>query len=163
MKKSSKIIAAIFITLLSLILIVSAFLLLFEGIKLSYDPSDESKSLDYYDIDDVKYYVYQQKVAVTMNGDNDSLDVRTGKYRDNWLNDSSENVLKGKFEKVGWNDDKLYILSDDKYYEFDINSYKIPKNYNGSSLETAYSLKEYSKSQFEKNFKNFDSFDWYDN
>ena len=72
-------------------------------------------------------------------------------------------MLKGKFEKVGWNDDKLYILSDDKYYEFDINSYEIPKNYNGSSLETAYSLKEYSKSQFEKNFKNFDSFDWYDN
>ena len=38
----------------------------------------------------VKYYVYQQKVAVTMNGDNDSLDVRTGKYRDNWLNKGEE-------------------------------------------------------------------------
>lgn len=166
MKKSSKIIAVISITAFSLFLIAIIGFLGFEVIYDMYYPfniENESQSLDFYRIDDVKYYVYQQKVAVTMDGDNDSLDVRTGKYRDNWLNDSSENVLKGNFEKVAWNDDKLYILSDNKYYEFDINSYEVPKYYNGNSLATAYSLKEYSKSQFEKTFKNSYSFYWYDN
>lgn len=163
MNKSSKAISVISIVACSLLLLSIVGYMIFSIIWESSDVSDINKSLDFYRINNAQYYVYQQKVAVTMDGDNDSLDLRTGKYRENWLNNSSENVLKGNFQKVAWNNDKLYILSDDRYYEFDINSYEVPKNYDGNSSKLTYTLTEYSKSQFEKNYKSSDSFDWYDN
>lgn len=162
MNKSSKAISVISIVACSLLMLSLVGYMIFAIIWDTTDASDINKSLDFYRINNAQYYVYQQKVAVTMNGNNDSLDLRTGRYRENWLNNSSENVLKGNFQKVAWNDDKLYILSDDKYYEFDINSYEVPKNYDGNSSKLTYTLKGYSKSQFEKNHKNSDSFDWYD-
>ena len=71
-------------------------------------------------------------------------------------------ILDGKFEKVGWYDDNLFILMGDIYYSFDIDKYEVPKpDDEGNYQKPVYELKEYSKTEFVEAYPDYNSFDWY--
>lgn len=103
-------------------------------------------------------YTYQDKVRIEidriMDEKNSKLIVRT---KQDW--DSSYTVLSGEFEKVGWHDDVLYIMSDYKYYSFDINSYVYPQNINNNP--PVYEMLEYSYSEFITLFPNYQEYHWF--
>ncbi len=127
-------------------------------------------SPDYYPEEDLTVYYmrnainyeYQEKVAVQIrysSDRNDSLILRVSQTSDGWMScDGAYSILEGKFEKVGWNDDTLFILTDDTYYMFDINAYEVPADDN---TEPVYELKEYSEEEFASAYPDSASFDWY--
>lgn len=82
-------------------------------------------------------------------------------------------ILKGHFDKVAWDDYKLFIYMKEKetYYCFDINSYHIPEkataptNKKGKirygKVNYEYDLKEYTVDEFKELYPNYEKFDWY--
>ncbi len=148
-----KIIFTVFFTItiiITLLLIVILFVL--DGTK--YDFQEHCK-IEY--MLDWASYTYKDKVRIEytrMGGEeNCTLSVR----RDTW--DSSYTILSGKFEKVGWHDDVLYILSNYKYYSFDIDSYIYPQKNNGNPPD--YELCEYSYSEFINSFSDYNDYHWF--
>ncbi len=98
-------------------------------------------------------YEYSEKVAVNIdyNG-NDDLEI----------NGFTE--LESRFEKVAYNEGKLFIitkdiLTDEKYYMFDIEDYI--ENYNINHDYIDYELNEYSFEEFNKLYPDYENFDWY--
>ena len=100
-------------------------------------------------------YEYSEKVAVTLNNnDDDRLEI----------NNFTE--LECRFEKVAYKNGKLFIVTaeiieDDKYYMFDIDDYI--ENYNKDNNYLDYELHEYSFEEFENTYPDYDSYDWYKN
>lgn len=124
------------------------------------------QSLIVYSVRNVTHYEYQKKVAISIrySSSADSLDLRIDGDDDSWLstNFSYESILTGKFEKVGWYDDNLFILMDEVYYSFDIDKYEVPHlDEEGNYQEPVYELAEYSETEFVTAYPNYNSFDWY--
>ncbi len=84
-----------------------------------YAPEEISgKSLTIYHSRNAVYYVYRDKVALTMpysDEKTDILSLRTDKSAVSWIN-CGYTILNGKFQAVGWYDDKLFILMNSVYY-----------------------------------------------
>lgn len=129
-----------------------------------YSPQEvPEENLTIYSNRDEVIYEYQDKVALTMpcsDDDIDTLCLRTDKSAVSWIN-CGTTILKGKFEKIGWYDDTLFIFYDSVYYVFDIDEYEIPPlDEEGNLQEPDYELKEYSESEFKENYPEYESFDW---
>ena len=112
------------------------------------------------------YYEYQEKVAIKIrysSEKNDSLSLRISETSDGWMSGfGSYSILDGKFEKVGWYDDNLFILMDEVYYSFDIDKYEVPHlDEEGNYQEPVYELAEYSETEFVTAYPNYNLFDWY--
>ncbi len=99
----------------------------------------------------VKSYEYSKKVRLAMDTADDSLSILTNKEDGSW-----SCILYGSFEKFVHYSDQLIIFSDEKYYVFNVNDYKIPEN--GEKPE--YELKEYSKSEFVDVYPEYTTFNW---
>lgn len=124
------------------------------------------QSLIVYSVRNVTHYEYQKKVAISIrySSSADSLDLRIDGDDDSWLstNFNYKSILTGKFEKVGWYDDNLFILMDEVYYSFDVDKYEVPHlDEEGNYQEPVYELAEYSKTEFVTAYPNYNSFDWY--
>lgn len=98
-------------------------------------------------------YEYSDKVAITLNNDGDDrLEI----------NNFAE--LESHFDKVAYNEGKLFIIADDvltdkKYYMFDIDDYI--ENYNKDHDYIDYELYEYSFEEFKNTYPDYEGFDWY--
>ena len=88
----------------------------------------------------VKSYEYSEKVRLAM----DTADKR-------WTC-----ILYGSFEKFVHYSDELIIFSDDKYYVFNVNNYKVPEK----DEEPEYELKEYSESEFIDSYPEYATLNW---
>lgn len=108
---------------------------------------------------DLHIYEYQDKAAVYIRFDEnetDNLDIKTKPDDDSW--NYSETILSGEFEKFACYEGNLFIFMDNTYYTLDINKYEIPLN---SEDDVAYDLNEYTISEFEYLYPQYQSFDWY--
>lgn len=93
-------------------------------------------------------YEYSKEVAVTIDYDgDDSLEI-------NGFTD-----LECHFEKVAYKEGKLFILTEEKYYMFDINDYI--EHYNVDPDYNDYELYEYSIEEFKVLYPDYEDFDWY--
>lgn len=96
-------------------------------------------------------YEFSKKVAIITSSDKeDKFKLATDEGENWWKN--SKTVLSGDFEKIGYNDDILFILMNDIYYIFDISSYDV--------LDGDYEFVELSISEFQKSYPDYESFDW---
>lgn len=144
-------------------LVVSLLTVVFLSGCMPYSPDYyPEEDLTVYYMRNAIYYEYQKKVAVQIRYSserNDSLVLRVSETSDGWMSgEGSYSILDGKFEKVGWYDDNLFILMEDTYYMFDINAYEVPADDN---TEPVYELKEYSEEEMEKLYPDYESFNWY--
>lgn len=105
---------------------------------------------------DFHTYTYSEKVKINMLRHNnlDSLEVKTGTDEDCFWNV----ILEDDFEKVAWNDYKIFILYDSTYYVFDIEKYEVPEN---KYDDPVYEIMEYSSTQMEELYPDYESFDWF--
>lgn len=98
-------------------------------------------------------YEYSEKVAVTLNNNgDDSLEI----------NNSPE--LESHFDKVAYSEGKLFIITDDiltdkKYYMFDLDDYI--EHYNVNHEYNDYVLYEYSIEEFKDMYPDYENYDWY--
>ena len=68
-------------------------------------------------------------------------------------------ILTGDFSKHCWKDNKLFIIMEEIYYEFDINSYEPPAIDDAGNIN--YVLKEYTKEEFVNAYPDSESvFGW---
>ena len=68
-------------------------------------------------------------------------------------------ILTGDFSKHCWKDNKLFIIMEEIYYEFDINSYEPPAIDDEGNIN--YVLKEYTKEEFVNAYPDSESiFGW---
>lgn len=105
-------------------------------------------------------YNYSDKISVFIDSGSDSTDCLYLKFYPSegcW-----REILSGEFEKAAWNDYKFFLLMDDTYYLFDINSYEVPTDPAKKYDEPEYELKEYSEDEMKKLYPNYESFNWYD-
>lgn len=165
MKKFFKYFIISLLTVISVVIIgFYILLLIFSFCAHQYDPKYiDEESLVIYTGRNAISYIYQDKVKVTINYNDrdDSLRLRTRLGEEYWDYDNIR-VLSGTFERVGWYDDNLFILMDEKYYSFDIDGYEVPPlDEDGEPQNPDYELKEYSKSEFKKLYPDYESFDWY--
>lgn len=143
MKKYIKIL----ITILALFLIVAIFSGCYNLFK-TYYPEE---NLEVFSGRNYTSYEFSKKVAIiTSNNNEDRFKLATDKGENWWYN--SKTVLSGDFEKIGYNDDMLFILMDNTYYVFDISSYDV--------LDGKYEFIELSISEFQKSYPDYESFDW---
>lgn len=71
-------------------------------------------------------------------------------------------ILSGDFSKHCWKDNKLFIIMEEIYYEFDINSYEPPAIDDAGNIN--YVLKEYTKEEFVNAYPDsqfFFGWNWY--
>lgn len=71
-------------------------------------------------------------------------------------------ILTGDFSKHCWKDNKLFIIMEEIYYEFDINSYEPPAIDDAGNIN--YVLKEYTKEEFVNAYPDsqfFFGWNWY--
>lgn len=138
--------------------------LIFSFCAHQYDPKYiDEESLVIYTGRNAISYIYQDKVKVTINYNDrdDWLRLRTRMGEEYWYYDSIT-ILSGTFERVGWYDDNLFILMNEKYYSFDIDEYEVPPlDEDGEPQNPDYELKEYSESEFKKLYPDYESYDWY--
>ncbi len=93
-------------------------------------------------------YEYSEIVAITLNNNgDDSLEI----------NNYTE--LESHFDKVAYNEGKLYIITDEKYYMFDIDDYI--EHYNVDPDYNDYELHEYSTEEFKELYPVYEDFVWY--
>lgn len=148
-----------------LLLIMLSVIFLFGCTPYSPDYYPE-EDLIVYPMRNAIFYEYQEKVAIQIRCSSektDSLSLRISETSDGWMSGfDSYSILNGKFEKVGWYDDNLFILMDEIYYSFDIDKYEVPNlDDEGYYQEPVYELIEYSKTEFIKAYPDYNSFDWY--
>jgi hypothetical protein len=127
--------------------------------------SDANEELTVFTGRNFSNYMYSEKVVVHISDSTSkdflSLATTDAKEDDSWVT-FAEEVLSGRFKKVGWNDFKLFILMDDKYYVLDINAYEVPElDKNGNPKEIEYELIEYSNVDFKAEFPDYKSYDWW--
>ncbi len=149
------------IRVFSIILLISiSFAICFSGCLLLGPQRIPEENLIIYSSFDFSIYEYYEKTAVYISyehdqGQFDQLLVRTDVDSDSWINFDNYILLEGKFEKVGWYDDKLFILMDDIYYAFDIAKYEIGTSF--GDIE----LKEYTENEIKQLYSDYELFDWY--
>lgn len=127
---------------------------------------NEEKNLTIYTVRNYMTYEYMNKVAIGISLDrsevNDELKIKI-KDEEHWRLsiDSSKIILEGKFETFAWYDDTLYILCNNKYYEFDIADYQMPNEFDedGNPI-IEYEMPEYNKDEFVSKYPNYNDFDW---
>lgn len=124
----------------------------------------EEQNLEVYSTRNSTSYLYMDKVEVAHTRNNgeytDSLILRIGE--DITSTDGNYVILSGKFDSVGWNNNVLYIYSDNNYYVFDIENYNVPeKNIDKDKGQSPdYELLKYTKDEFVKKFPNYKDFYW---
>lgn len=105
-------------------------------------------------------YKYSDKISIFLDkgsNSNDSIYLKYFPDEGSW-----REILSGEFEKVAWNDYKVFCLMEDTYYVFDINSYEVPTDPAKKYDESEYELKEYSGEEMKKLYPSYESFSWYD-
>lgn len=103
-------------------------------------------------------YIYSNKIELFMS--ESSIDKTDHLFIKYYTDDACwREILSGDFERVAWNDYKVFILMSGTYYMFDINAYKVP---NETYVEPEYELKEYSEKEMKELYPNYESFNWYD-
>lgn len=93
-------------------------------------------------------YEYKEKVIVYYEYEVSKLVVKNTSYNE-WEYEEEHEILKGKFDLLGWYDDILCIKMDEKYYIFDIDAYDVSDLYNEIVLE------EYDLESLEEKYPNF--------
>lgn len=111
---------------------------------------------------DSSCYIYSDKVRVYMNNDflDDWLTIRAN-YQisdDDW-DDDRRLLQSNNFEKAAYNDGKLFIFADDKYYMFNIDTYILDKD--SEYPYPDYEFVEYIPDEFIKQYPQYETFDWY--
>ncbi len=127
------------------------------------------------------YYEYYKKVGIIISFDHQLEDynrlvVRTdwssdwmdsGQEAITWINSERKalawngdkpqayTVLEGNFERVGWNDETLYIITDGNCYVFNIENYVVGTDTNDIKLT------EYTVDEFKRLYPRYKLFDWY--
>lgn len=96
-------------------------------------------------------YEYSNKLQLdicygTDYSDSLSLCNSTEPNSDNEFFKDGYTILTGDFSKHCWKNYKLFIIMDEIYYEFDINSYEPPAIDDAENIN--YVLKEYTKEEF---------------
>ena len=100
-------------------------------------------------------YTYSDKLEVYMSTEKgaDTLSINCGiEDKKHW-----KEILSGDFISSVWNDYKYFVFCDNVYYEFDIENYNIPKDFD---KDAKYELKEYSKDEFAKAYPDCETFNW---
>lgn len=108
---------------------------------------------------DVCKFEYSKKVAVILFTQpyDDTLRIRPNdKYDENWMN-TEKKLLEGYFDKVAYHEGKIFILCNEKYYMFNVDTYVYSDEY----YYPEYEFKEYTKEEFEKQYPQQEYFDWY--
>lgn len=112
-------------------------------------------------------YEYSNKLQLdicygTDYSDSLSLCNSTEPNSDNEFFKDDYTILTGDFSKHCWKNYKLFIIMDEIYYEFDINSYEPPAIDDAGNIN--YVLKEYTKEEFVNAYpesKNIFGWNWY--
>ncbi len=129
------------IHIISIVLLLSIFAVNFSGCSLLFAPvKHPEKGLIIESAPDYEYYIFYDKVTIIRylnKRDPDKLlirytidtkiyDIEDADFGD-WIGryGQTREILSGKFEKVDWYDDKLFILLDDIYYMLNINGFEI--------------------------------------
>lgn len=135
----------LFAIIISAVMIISLSGCSLEKIANSvFTSTDSSEELKYSAGKNVQNYEYSEKVLITISDNyDDTLQVKdsNGSY--------NNTLLSGYFDKVAWNDYKLFILTNDKYYCFDINS------------KIKYDLKEYTEKELKSLYPEYNEYEWY--
>lgn len=123
----------------------------------------DQNAICYEAIDSVTYvYKNNVRVRLTTMENSDSLCLNNDPNSTDAINDVWPSVLTGYFDIVRWNNDKLYIHYDNKYYEFDINSYNMPPvDEYGEPQKPTYELIEYSEDDFVKKYPDYNDYYFY--
>ncbi len=111
----------------------------------------EKNLVIYYTIDST-VYEFSQKVIVDVSRSSyydDGLSIHISSYR------PDESILSGNFDKIGYNDDVIFILMDDTYYSFDIANYDV-----SDGREGEYELVEMTTAEFIEKYPDYEDFDW---
>ena len=133
---------------------------------------DSREELKYSAGKNVQNYEYSEKVLVTISDHNDDkiqLNDGFGNYENYGLENNS--ILSGHFDKVAWNDYKLFVCMDEKYYCFDIKNYEVPNKATAptdkdgevcyNQIKPTYDLKQYSEKEMKELYPTYEEFEWY--
>lgn len=140
--------------------------------KTLFTSKNNAEELVYSSGKNVQNYEYSKKVLVTISDHySDKLSLNDG--TDYYSTDKDDNfcILTGHFDKVAWNNYKLFINMKDKYYCFDIKSYNVPKTttspsnfddyYVDNNLKPEYELKKFTADDMKKLYPDYQDYEWY--
>lgn len=112
-------------------------------------------------------YTYSDKVSVELNysGRIDFLKLKVTDKED-WKS-TAYCALEGEFTEAAWNDNKIFIHTDDNvYHVFDVKNYQVGKftsNSLGDKTKTpVYSLVNYTEIELSRKYPDYKTFEWYD-